>query len=262
VAGYFQSLLNRPLTGPHVLRPPRQLFGGRPSQELERDESPDDDGVAADTRRASPGPAARVRSGNGNSPIFLGDPVAQAPPISIVADRSGGVGDAIDRNASATTDFGPLTLRSELADPRPSPVHNGQRRSDLPDHAEPDRGRPLSEAAAATPDGESNRAPARVAASRLSPRRERNDVFQGPADTPDVEGEEPLRRQPSLPNRRGVRQARPSRQESFEEPVSVEIGRVDVIISQPEVRQPGLRPPLHPLSRGLGWAAGPPASLR
>src|SRR5262249_15415791 len=46
-----------------------------------------------------------------------------------------------------------------------------------------------------------------------------------------------------------------------DESVSVEIGRVDVIIGQPEVPRPSPRPALEPLSKGLGWAEGPPGRL-
>jgi hypothetical protein len=96
----------------------------------------------------------------------------------------------------------------------------------------------------------------------LRPPRVRNDVIRGPDKTHDNDGTQPSPGQASQPHRPAVPQARVPRQDTFEEPVSVEIGRVDVIISEPEARQAEPRPSLQPLSRGLGWADGPPTSLR
>jgi len=267
VAGYFQSLLNRPLTGPQVLRPPRRLFAPRPSQELERDEAPDEGGEPANSTHPSPGRAARVWSGNGSPAIFVGDSAGEPLPISMVPDHSDGVGEAIDRDASANADSGPWASTSEPAASQSSPVRIGHRRVDRPDQPDPVRRRTLTAGRVTTPrfttpEDETHRAPSPVAARRSSPPRERNDVFRGPAELPDAEGTQPSLDQASQSDRPEVRQGRAPRKKSFEEPVSVEIGRVDVIISPPEARQAGPRPPLHPLSRGLGWAAGPPESQR
>jgi hypothetical protein len=260
VAGYFKSLLDRPLTGPQVLRPPRQLFAPRTTHEVEGDEAQDEDSGSADATMPSPGRAAPVWSDDGNSARFDGDTVGGSRPVSVLPDLSDGVGGAVDPNAQRNARPSPLVPLPGRSAPQSSPGRNGHPRVDRHVVAEPTVGPNEPVEHVATPDRDSSHAPA--PADRSIPLRARNDVLRGRIESSDFEESRPSPGHASQPHLSDAPHARRPRQEAVEEPVSVEIGRVDVIVGQPEAPQPGLRPPLAPLSRGLGWAAGPPASLR
>lgn len=255
MAGYFKSLLDRPLTGPQVLRPPRQLFAPRTTHEVEGDEAQDEDFGSTDVTMPSSGRAALVWSDDANSASFDGDTVRGSPPVSVLPDLSDGVGGAVDPNALRNARPGPLVPLPGRSAPQSSPGRNGHPRVDRHVVAEPTVGPNEPVEPVATPDRDSSHTP--EPAVRSTPLRARNDVLRGRIESSDF-----AESRPSPGHASDAPHDRSPRQEAVEQPVSVEIGRVDVIVGQPEAPQPGLRPPLAPLSRGLGWAAGPPASLR
>jgi len=258
--GYFQSLLSRPLTGPHVLRPPHQLFDPRPDLEPDRAEPPDQHPMDSDAMPTSPGRAFATRS---SEEVSSDRPLAgEAPAITIVPERSSGADKAIDPGVSIDTEPGSQVRHSTPVSAMQQAVGNRHQRIEKLAHGEPHRLR-LPTGERVTPlDVEVRPAPAAIAAAPPGAPQQPNHVLSDPTRAGNAKGAQASRGQASQPRQASVPLARVPRNEPPEDPVTVEIGRVDVIIDQPQARKQEPRQPLSPLSRGLGWAAGPPTSLR
>ena len=269
MAGYFRTLLSRPLKGPQSLRPPRQLFAPPSavdvhSPEVEMDE-PSIPEVAArprtrsrDSQRSAATPGEKTLEAPDRdmdamprSMRIAGDGAETASPGIAVKLLEPTEGPARPR----ATDV-PVPAVQERAVPEIEP---GGHRPAAVQHVEsPPLGvRFAADERRSNPEFEVAAAPALPAMTASAPGGERS------AQIASVDRPPPRPAPASQRFSRNDHVAETGRPQTAgnEESVSVEIGRVDVIIGEPAVPRPGPRPPLEPLSKGLAWAEGPPGRL-
>ena len=264
MAGYFRALLSRPLAGPHLLRPARRLFApvsalDGPGRDIELQEPAGSDWSPRSTTSLTQGRAitpedepAPVGSGDMADAITLAMKAVRQEPatVSLTAFREPRFMVRTDAPAPGAT-----TAGAEVATPtRLLDVHGSA--VDLPTN------RPTGIGFAG---GDNPLQPDSIPASTQtadhladsSPKRHR--MLEPPPAARPLRTRRPpqSRRNQSAP----ASESKPQGANYAEEPVSVEIGRVDVIVGQPDSSRTTSRTPLEPLSRGLSWAEGPPGRL-